>query len=115
MKKFTVLCLAGLLVLAFGAAASAQEVKLDFRASGSIDAQTHLSVNVQPLQGARATSAYDILGGDYKTFSAAGKPLNAINKKSQLLGFAYEPQIRSEHGKGALRSSPVRDRLHSMG
>ncbi len=70
MKKFTVLCLAGLLVLAFGAAASAQEVKLDFRASGSIDAQTHLSQNVPPLN-ANATPIYNSLPADYN-FSAAG-------------------------------------------
>jgi hypothetical protein len=48
MKKFTVISLAVLLILAFGATAYAQ-VKLDFRASGSIDAQTHYSVNVPPL------------------------------------------------------------------
>ncbi len=53
MKKFTVIFLAGLLVLAFGATAYAAEaVKLDFRASGSIDAQTHYSVNVPPLNPA---------------------------------------------------------------
>ena len=52
MKKFTVLSLAALLVLAFGATAYAQDVKLDFRVSGSIDAQTHYSVNVPPLNPA---------------------------------------------------------------
>jgi hypothetical protein len=51
MKKFTVISLAALLVLAFGATAYAQ-VKLDFRASGSLDAQTHYSVNVPPLNPA---------------------------------------------------------------
>jgi len=51
MKKFTVIFLAALLILAFGATAYAQ-VKLDFRASGSIDAQTHYSVNVPPLNPA---------------------------------------------------------------
>ncbi len=48
MKKFTVISLAALLIFAFGATAYAQ-VKLDFRASGTIDAQTHWSVNVPPL------------------------------------------------------------------
>jgi hypothetical protein len=51
MKKFTVISLAALLILAFGATAFAQ-VKLEFRASGSIDAQTHYSVNVPPLNPA---------------------------------------------------------------
>ena len=46
MKKFTVLCLAGLLILAFGATAYAQAPKLDFRASGFIDTQTFLGENV---------------------------------------------------------------------
>jgi len=68
MKKFTVLCLAGLLILAFGATAYAAEaVKLDFRASGSIDAQTHLSVNVPPLNAA-ATPIYNSIPADYQTF-----------------------------------------------
>jgi hypothetical protein len=50
MKKFTVMSLAALLILAFGATAyAAEEIKLEFRASGSIDAQTHYSVNVPPL------------------------------------------------------------------
>ena len=48
MKKLTVISLAALMIFAFGATAYAQ-VKLDFRASGSIDAQTHYSVNVPPL------------------------------------------------------------------
>jgi hypothetical protein len=51
MKKFTVISLAALLILAFGATAYAQ-VKLEFRASGSIDAQTHYSENVPPLNPA---------------------------------------------------------------
>jgi hypothetical protein len=69
MKKFTVISLAALLVLAFGATAYAQ-VKLDFRASGSVDAQTHWSVNVPPLNPAGnpiygvggAATAYRIKG-----------------------------------------------------
>ncbi|HVP80517.1 MAG TPA: hypothetical protein VMV04_21745 [Thermodesulfobacteriota bacterium] len=84
MKKFTVLCLAGLLVLAFGAAASAQEVKLDFRASGSIDAQTFLTENVPPLQP-NATPIYNSLGANYSSFNTfppgtAGQPANALNR-----------------------------------
>lgn len=67
MKKFTVVCLAGLLVLAFAAAASAQ-VKLEFRASGSIDAQTHLSRNVPPLN-ANATPIYGSIPSDYTAFT----------------------------------------------
>ena len=46
MKKFTVLFLAGLLILALGATASAQAPKLEFKASGFIDTQTFLGVNV---------------------------------------------------------------------
>jgi len=50
MKKFVVLSFVALLVLAFGTMAFAQAKveapKLDFRASGFIDAQTHWAVNV---------------------------------------------------------------------
>jgi hypothetical protein len=46
MRKLIVLSLAGLLILAFGATAYAQAPKLEFRASGFIDAQTFLGENV---------------------------------------------------------------------
>jgi hypothetical protein len=46
MKKFIVLSLAGLLILAFGATAYAQAPKLEFRASGFIDMQTFMGRNV---------------------------------------------------------------------
>ena len=81
MKKFTVIFLAGLLVLAFGATAYAAEaVKLDFRASGSIDAQTHYSVNVPPLNP-NATPIYGSIPADYNTFRADGRPTNALNRR----------------------------------
>ncbi len=92
MKKFTVLCLAGLLVLAFGVAAYAQEPKLEFRASGFIDAQTFLMENVPPLQP-NAAPIYNSLGVNYggvpfnpatpaapASFNAAGQPINALNR-----------------------------------
>jgi hypothetical protein len=60
MKKFTVISLAALLILALGATAYAQ-VKLDFRASGSIDAQTHYAVNVPPLNPA-GSPIYGVAG-----------------------------------------------------
>jgi hypothetical protein len=81
MKKFTVISLAGLLILAFGATAYAQEVKLDFRASGFIDAQTHFSVNVPPLNPAGA-AIYNSLPADYQAFVAnVGTQTNAVNRK----------------------------------
>ena len=48
MKKLTVLCLAGLLVLAFGAIGYAQAPKLDFRASGAFWFDTYYMRNVSP-------------------------------------------------------------------
>jgi hypothetical protein len=81
MKKFTVLCLAGLLIFAFGATVYAQEVKLDFRASGNIDAQTHLSVNVPPLNP-NATAIYNSLPADYQAFvTPQGRQANAVNRR----------------------------------
>jgi len=68
MKKFIVLCSAGLLILAFSAAGYAQEAKLEFRASGTIDAQTHWSMNVPPLNP-NGPPIYGPSGGaDYSTF-----------------------------------------------
>jgi hypothetical protein len=78
MKKFTVISLAALLILALGATAYAQ-VKLEFRASGSIDAQTHYSKNVPPLNAA-AVPIYGSIPGDYNAF-VNGRPNNALNHK----------------------------------
>jgi len=59
MKKFTVLFLAGLLILALGATASAQAPKLEFKASGFIDTQTFWGVNVpQYLNNPQANAAF---------------------------------------------------------
>ena len=46
MKKFMVLCLAGLLILAFSAPGYAQAPKLEFKASGYIDTQTFFGEGV---------------------------------------------------------------------
>ena len=98
MKKLTVLCLAGLLILAFGAAAYAQETKLDFRASGSIDAQTHLSVNVPPLN-AGGTPIYGPAGGaDYNTFTSTGRQDRALNRKISYWDSRFS--LRFEAGMG---------------
>jgi hypothetical protein len=73
MKKFTVLCLAGLLVLAFGVTAYAQEPKLEFRASGFIDTQTFLMENVPPLNPG-ATPIYNSIPAPYQAFNPPGTP-----------------------------------------
>lgn len=80
MKKLVFLFLAGFLILAFGATGYAQEAKLDFRASGFIDFTTHYSVNVPNINPGGA-AAYNPLDAYYRTFNAAGQPINAINKK----------------------------------
>jgi hypothetical protein len=109
MKKLTVISLAGLLILAFGATGYAQDVKLEFRASGSIDVQWHRSVNVPPLNpGAtpiyNSLSTYNAFGqsppavgpltyfptngqannggapSDYATFNSAGRPIRALDR-----------------------------------
>jgi len=53
MKKLTVLFLAGILISAFGTSGFAQAPKLEFKASGFIDAQTFWDVNV-PQRNTRA-------------------------------------------------------------
>ncbi|HUL22932.1 MAG TPA: hypothetical protein VLZ10_15860 [Thermodesulfobacteriota bacterium] len=103
MKKFTVLCLAGLLVLAFGAAASAQEVKLDFRASGSIDAQTFLMENVPPLQP-NAVPIYNSLGANFTTFQTpasgvSGAPANALNRTQSYWDSRMSLRFEANMGK----------------
>jgi hypothetical protein len=100
MKKFTVIFLAGLLILAFGATAIAEEVKLDFRASGSIDAQTHYSVNVPPLNPA-GSPIYGVAGPavPYTTFfGLTGKPSAALNRKVSY--WDSRMSLRFEAGMG---------------
>jgi hypothetical protein len=65
MKKFTVLFLTGILILAFGATASAQAPKLEFRASGFIDTQTFIGVNVPSYQS--ASGLYGQVNGAFAT------------------------------------------------
>lgn len=61
MKKFVVLSLFGLLIMAFSATVYAQ--KLDFKASGFIDAQTFWYRNVTP--GNAGSGIYNAVAGDY--------------------------------------------------
>jgi len=77
MKKFTVLFLAGLLILAFGATASAQAPKLEFKASGFIDAQTFLGVNVpQYMNNPQGNAAFwgTAFGMGYPNFYGTVNP-----------------------------------------
>ena len=78
MKNFTVLFLAGILIFAFGTPASAQAPKLEFKASGFIDAQTFLDVNVPQ----RNTTA-----GLYRTFA-----------NNSTYGFSGAPLFKPNNG-----------------
>jgi hypothetical protein len=81
MKKFTVISLAALLILAFGATAFAQD-KLEFKASGFLDVQTHLEKNDPPLNPA-GSPIYGIAGSHaaYIVFNPLNnKPVNGLNK-----------------------------------
>jgi len=92
MKKFVFLFLAGLLILAFGAIGYAQEAKLDFRASGFIDAQSYYLRNVPPLAPS-AMPIFNSLGtylpgtvgqsnyGAYNVFNPSGTPAKALDHK----------------------------------
>jgi len=71
MKKFTVLFLAGLLILAFGVTANAQAPKLEFKASGFIDAQTFYGYNVPQYNG--GAGLYGTTPANY-----AGSPFGGI-------------------------------------
>ena len=68
MRKLTVLSLAGLLILAFSAVASAQAPKLEFRASGFIDTQTFIGMGVPQYNTGAGT--YLVTNPNY-----AGAPL----------------------------------------
>ncbi len=75
MRKLTVLSLAGLLILALSAVAYAQAPKLEFRASGFIDAQTFIGVGV-PQYNSNATSGagkfYTVVNPNYASTLVPG-------------------------------------------
>jgi hypothetical protein len=60
MKKFIVLSLAGVLIFALGATVYAQAPKLEFRASGMIDVQTMLGVNVPQYNGGLGATSWPL-------------------------------------------------------
>jgi hypothetical protein len=94
MKKFTVISLAALLILAFGATAYAQ-VKLDFRASGSIDAQTHYSMNVPPLSPA-GNPIYGV-GGPTATYTSKAQALDrAVSYWDSRMSLRFEAVMGKE-------------------
>jgi hypothetical protein len=87
MKKLLVLSLIGLLILAFGVAYAQEkkeEPKLEFKASGFIDAQTFWYRNVTP--GNPASGIYDTVAGDYKTpgSKAYDKTVSYLESRARL-------------------------------
>ena len=64
MRKLTVLSLAGLLILAFSAVGYAQAPKLEFRASGFIDAQTFIGEGVPQYN--TGAGIYKVTNGNYQ-------------------------------------------------
>jgi len=95
MKKFVLLFLAGFLISAFGATGYAQDAKLDFRASGFIDAQSYVLRNVPPLAPS-AMPIFNSLGSylpgttamqntpwlnssNYSAFNTSGTPAKALD------------------------------------
>ena len=73
MKKFIVLCLAGVLIFALGATVYAQAPKLEFRASGFIDTQTFIGSNVP----------------QYNTGAALWGVVNSNYSQAPVAGFGY--------------------------
>ncbi len=73
MKKFIVLCLAGLLILAFSAPGYAQAPKLEFKASGYIDTQTFIGEGVpQYNSNPGNTDIWGVVNKNYALTSPSG-------------------------------------------
>jgi hypothetical protein len=70
MRKLAVLSLAGLLILAFSAVGYAQAPKLEFRASGFIDAQTFIGEGVPQYNSGAGT--YGVINSNYKQLVLPG-------------------------------------------
>jgi hypothetical protein len=72
MKKLIVLCLAGLLVLAFSATGYAQAPKLDFRASGAFYSDTYYMRNTPPYNV--TAGIYQVLPANFNTALPSSAP-----------------------------------------
>ena len=81
MKKFIVLTLFGLLIMAFSATVYAQ--KLDFKASGFIDAQSEYWVNVTPVNANVGAGIYNVVSPTYQPGGAAYDKKNAYGNPRQ--------------------------------
>jgi hypothetical protein len=95
MKKFTVLALFGLLIMAFSATVYAQ--KLEFRASGTIDFDTVVNKNVGYYFGNAAAIGMGLHRGIFynstwsvPTFVAGGKPSGNLD---HMAAYAYSRGI----------------------
>ncbi|MGZ3538624.1 MAG: hypothetical protein ACXVAB_11390, partial [Thermodesulfobacteriota bacterium] len=73
MKKFIVLCLAGLLILALGAPGYAQAPKLEFKASGFIDTQTFIGEGIPQYNSSPGnTDIWGVINKNYALTTPSG-------------------------------------------
>jgi len=73
MKKFIVLCLAGLLILALAAPGYAQAPKLEFKASGFIDTQTFIGEGVPQYNSSPGnTDIWGVVNKNYARTAPSG-------------------------------------------
>lgn len=85
MKKFIVISSVLFLILAFGVAAYAQAPKLEFKASGFIDAQSFWYVNAVNAGAASVVTGaggniYNNITPNYRAFDALGNPAKALDR-----------------------------------
>jgi hypothetical protein len=84
MKKFTVLCLAGLLVLAFGATGYAQAPTLTWSGTGYFEIGTYWTMNVPAYGNMAGSGMYRVAPAAYSTFGGASTgyaPTSALDRK----------------------------------
>jgi hypothetical protein len=102
MKKFTVLCLAGLLVLAFGATGYAQAPKLEWSAYGYFEVGTYWTQNVpEYAPNHLGDGIYRVAPANYSTFSGAPfyAPTLALDRKEAFWDFRSRLTITAAMGK----------------
>lgn len=100
MKKFVVLTLFGLLIMAFSATAYAQ--KLEFKASGMIDFDTVWAMNV-PYYFANVAAAHTVHGGLFQTNAG----IMAFNPFSGAADRGFNHNDAYAYSRGILRFDAV--------
>ena len=112
MRKLTVLSLAGLLILAFSAVGYAQAPKLEFRASGFIDAQTFWGEGVPQYQ--TGSNTYLMTNPNYGGQAVGGATVAGVGWKGVQSNWEGRAHLKFDAVMGPNLSGTIYFEIDSM-